>query len=68
MAINLRTDETDERVIASLATDLGLSKQQTILKAVHELAERRGHRARVLAASDEMARVWAEALEQLRLQ
>jgi hypothetical protein len=68
VATNLRLTDEDEAALARLMRRLKLSKQQTVVRAIHEMDARTGHRDRVLAASDEMADTWAEALEELRKQ
>ncbi|MDO5681627.1 MAG: CopG family transcriptional regulator [Propionibacteriaceae bacterium] len=65
MAMTLRLNEDDERVLAALAEEDGISKQEATIRAIHEVAERRGH-VRAVAASSARARTrYAEVLERL---
>lgn len=50
MAMTLRLTEDDERVLAALAEAEGISKQEATIRAIHEVAARRGH-IQVVAAS-----------------
>lgn len=65
MAMTLRLTEDDERVLAALAEADGISKQEATIRAIREVAERRGH-VRAVAASSARARSrYADVLERL---
>lgn len=44
--MTLRLTEEDERVLAALAAEGGISRQEATIRAVHEVAARRGHARR----------------------
>lgn len=51
MAMTLRLPEDDKRVLAHLAAEDGISRQEATIRAIHEVAERRGHEHPVTDAS-----------------
>jgi len=65
--MNLRLDEADEAALEALALSYGgISKQQAVIRAVHETAIRRARATSVERISGEVARDWAELLERLK--
>jgi hypothetical protein len=66
MAINLRLNEADDAVLETLAKSYGLSKQQAVIKAIHEAAARRDHAALVDRVSTQVAHEWRELLDELK--
>jgi len=65
MALTLRTDEELEQALTELADSQGLSRQEVIRRAVLDMRDRIGHRARVADASRRMREQYAEALDRL---
>lgn len=65
MAMTLRLSERDEQVLALLAAADGVSKQEATIRAIHEVAERRGHEARVADASRRVRVRYADVIERL---
>lgn len=65
MAMTLRLTAEDERVLAALAESDGVSKQEATIRAIHEVAERRGHVKAVAASSARARNRYAEVLERL---
>jgi predicted transcriptional regulator len=65
MALTLRTDEELEQALTELAESQGLSRQEVIRRAVLDMRDRTGHRARVAEASRRMREQYAEALDRL---
>ena len=65
MAMNLRLTEEDNIALEALAEAEGVSKQEAVIRAIHEAAERRSHRDKVLAASIRGRERYADLLERL---
>ena len=65
MAMTLRLSEDDERVLAQLAADDGISRQEATIRAIHEVAARRGHEHQVSDASLRARARYADVLERL---
>ena len=65
MAMTLRLSSEDERLLAELAEAEGISRQALTIRAIHEMAERRGHSAKVSQASARARDRYAELLERL---
>lgn len=65
MAMTLRLTEDDERVLARLAQDEGISRQEATIRAIHEVAERRGHERKVIDASQRARARYADVLDRL---
>ncbi|MGO1401720.1 MAG: CopG family transcriptional regulator [Flaviflexus sp.] len=65
MAMTLRMSEDDDRVLAALAEADGISKQEATIRAIHEVAARRGHAESVAASSARARSRYAELLERL---
>lgn len=65
MAMTLRLTEDDERVLARLAEDDGISRQEATVRAIHEVAERRGHERKVADASRRARARYADVLDRL---
>lgn len=63
--MTLRLTEDDERVLAALAEADGISRQEATIRAIHEVAARRGHEERVSDASARARTRYAEVLERL---
>ena len=65
MAMTFRTDDDLDRMLSELAESQGVSKQEVIRRAIVDLHERSGHRARVDAVASEVLLDYAEALDRL---
>lgn len=65
MAMTLRLTEDDERLLASLAEADGISRQEATIRAIHEVAARRGHERRVANSSARARARYADVLERL---
>ncbi|MCA0438599.1 MAG: CopG family transcriptional regulator [Actinobacteria bacterium] len=65
MAMTLRLTEHDERVLAALAAEDGISRQEATIRAIHEVAARRGHERDVSAASARARARYADVLDRL---
>lgn len=51
MAMTLRLSESDEAILAQLAREDGISRQEATVRAIREVAARRGHNQAVSALS-----------------
>jgi len=65
MAMTLRLTPHDEQVLAQLAADEGISRQEATIRAIHEVAERRGHERKVTDASRQARIRYADVLDRL---
>lgn len=65
MAMTLRLTPEDERVLAQLAADDGISRQEASIRAIHEVATRRGHEVKVKDASRRARARYADVLDRL---
>lgn len=65
MAMTLRLTEDDERVLAQLAEEAGVSRQGATIRAIHEVAARRGHERAVADASARARARYANVLDRL---
>lgn len=65
MAMTLRLTELDEKALAALAKADGVSKHEATIRAIHEVAERRGHQAQVAEASERVRSRYADVIERL---
>ena len=65
MAMTLRLSEEDERLLTLLAEEDGISRQEATIRAIHEVAARRGHERRVKEASARIRNRYADVLERL---
>lgn len=65
MAMTLRLTPEDERVLAQLAADDGISRQEATIRAIHEVAQRRGHEHKVADASRRARSRYADVLDRL---
>ena len=65
MAMTLRLSEEDERLLTLLAEEDGVSRQEATIRAIHEVAARRGYERRVKEASARIRTRYAEVLERL---
>lgn len=65
MAMTLRLTEDDERVLASLAEADGISRQEATIRAIREVAARRGHERKVSEASERARARYADVLDRL---
>lgn len=65
MAMTLRLTEDDERILAALAEADGISRQEATIRAIREVAERRGHVEAVAASSARARSRYADVLERL---
>lgn len=63
--MTLRLTEEDERVLAALAAQDGISRQEATIRAIHEVAARRGHEQAVSAASARARTRYADVLDRL---
>ena len=65
MAMTLRLSKEDERLLTLLAKEDGVSRQEATIRAIHEVAARRGHERRVKEASARIRNRYADVLERL---
>lgn len=65
MAMTLRLTPEDERILAQLAADEGISRQEATIRAIHEVAARRGHERTVAEASRRARARYADVLDRL---
>lgn len=65
MAMTLRLTPEDERLLAELAEADGVSRQEATVRAIREMAARRGHENRVVAASAAARERYADVLRRL---
>ncbi|CAL8899749.1 hypothetical protein KVA01_02910 [Kocuria varians] len=65
MAMTLRLTEEDERVLADLAQADGISRQEATIRAIREVAARRGHERRVNDSSARARARYADVLDRL---
>lgn len=65
MAMTLRLNPEDERVLTALAEADGVSKQEATVRAIREAAARRGHEDRVRVLSAAGRERYADLLERL---
>lgn len=65
MAMTLRLDADDDRLLSDLAEAEGVSKHEATLRAIREAAARRGHGDRVAQLSAEARVRYADLLERL---
>ena len=65
MAMTLRFSKEDVRLLALLAEEDGVRRQEATIRAIHEAAARRGHEQRVADASARIRSRYAEVLERL---
>lgn len=63
--MTLRLTPDDERVLAALATEDGVSRQEATIRAIHEVAARRGHERDVRALSVGARERYADLLDRL---
>jgi predicted transcriptional regulator len=65
MAMTLRLDDDDDRALTELAEQLGLSKQQAVVRSIHEVRNRLAHRDRVRRAAAESLAEYDQTYEDL---
>jgi len=65
MALTLRTDPELEAALTALSEAEGLSRQEVIRRAVLDMHDRSGHRARVDAIAATVMDEYADALDRL---
>jgi len=65
MAMTLRLDAEDERILTELAEAQGISKQEATVRAIRESATRRLHEDRVRALSAQARARYATVLDRL---
>jgi predicted transcriptional regulator len=65
MAMTLRLDDDDDRALTELAEQLGLSKQQAVVRSIHEARARLSHRDRVRRAAAESLTEYDQTYEDL---
>lgn len=65
MALTLRTDAELDAALTELAKSEGLSKQEVIRRAVLDMHDRTGHRARIDVIASEVMVEYAETLDRL---
>lgn len=65
MAMTLRLTPDDERVLAQLAEEDGISRHEATIRAIHEVAARRGHERSVRALSASARERYADLLDRL---
>ena len=65
MAMTLRLNDDDERLLAALAEAEGVSKHEATLRAIRFAAERTAHREQVRRASADNRHRYADLLDRL---
>ncbi|HIY66949.1 MAG TPA: CopG family transcriptional regulator [Candidatus Agrococcus pullicola] len=65
MAMTLRLTPDDEQLLADLAAEQGLSRQEATVRAIREAAERRGHERTIRESSARYRQRYAELLARL---
>lgn len=65
MAMTLRLTDEDERILARLAEADGISRQEATIRAIREVAARRGHEQKVSEASARARARYADVLDRL---
>lgn len=65
MAMTLRLSPDDDRLLDELSRAEGLSKQETVARAIREAAERRAHRVDVRRLSEAGRERYADVLDRL---
>lgn len=65
MAMTLRLNDDDARALAALAEEDGISRQEATVRAIHEVAARRGHERRVRDLSATARNRYADLLDRL---
>lgn len=65
MAMTLRLSEDDERILADLAAAEGVSRHEATIRAIREVAARRGHEAAVRELSSRARTRYADVLDRL---
>lgn len=63
--MTLRLTPEDERLLARLAREDGISRQEATIRAIHEVAARRGHQAAVRELSARFRSQYADLLDRL---
>ncbi|MDN5686419.1 MAG: CopG family transcriptional regulator [Brachybacterium sp.] len=65
MAMTLRLSDADEKTLADLARQEGISRQEATVRAIRETAARRGHQQAVSELSERARTRYAELLDRL---
>ena len=65
MAMTLRLTPDDERLLAQLAEQDGISRQEATVRAIREQAARRGHQEAVSELSASARQRYADLLDRL---
>lgn len=65
MAMTLRLTPEDERILAELAREDGVSRQEATIRAIHEVAARRGHQRAVKGLSAAARERYADLIDHL---
>jgi len=65
MAMTLRLSPEDEQILAALAEAEGVSRHEATLRAIREMAARRGHEAKVAELSARARERYADVLDRL---
>lgn len=65
MALTLRLSEADEIALEQLTSYEKVSRQEAIIRAIHEAVQRRIHNERVDKASTKARKRYADVLERL---
>lgn len=65
MAMTLRLTPEDEQILAFLAEAEGVSRHEATLRAIREVAARRGHEAKVAQLSAQARERYADVLARL---
>ncbi|WP_343832432.1 CopG family transcriptional regulator [Glutamicibacter creatinolyticus] len=63
--MTLRVTEDDQQALEQLAKEDGVSLQAAAIKAIHEAAARRGHAAKVAAASSRVRAKYGDVIKRL---
>lgn len=66
MAMTLRLTEDDEQILTRLAEEDGVSRQEATVRAIREVAARRGHAKKNVADASARARArYADVVDRL---
>jgi len=65
MAMTLRLTEDDEQILTRLAEEDGVSRQEATVRAIREVAARRGHAKNVADASARARARYADVVDRL---
>lgn len=63
--MTLRLTDADDDTLAQLASALGVSKQEAVVRAIREAAQRTAHRAQVAELTDQVIDRYGDLLDRL---